>query len=200
MPSQLNLYLCGNCSSQTIDEEESNHSIPVKLNIYDVVDVGPVFSFLGLGVYHSGVEVYDKGIYAYGGHSEESTGIYSLPPKTCEFFNLPYSYRLNINKQTVLIGHTKLSEQQIEALVHEMAISYSGNAYRLIQQYLFIVEKFSNCNHFSEELSQKLCQKSIPSYVNRIASLVSSFPFLIKFVQAEQFNSQQQPFHKDFED
>ncbi|XP_020624933.1 desumoylating isopeptidase 2-like isoform X4 [Orbicella faveolata] len=45
--------------------------------------------------------------------------------------------------------------------------------------------KFRNCNHFTSEFCQALCNKSIPAWVNRLASVGSYLPFLLKCIPRE---------------
>ncbi len=53
---------------------------PVLLNVYDLFWTNHVSSRLGMGVYHSGVQVYGRE-WSFGFHDLEVTGIYHHSPR-----------------------------------------------------------------------------------------------------------------------
>ena len=55
------------------------------------------------------------------------------------------------------MGTCRLSNREVKRLIVEMGKEYRGNAYHLLQK---------NCNHFANELCQKLVGKSAPTWVH----------------------------------
>ncbi|XP_054568861.1 deubiquitinase DESI2 isoform X3 [Eptesicus fuscus] len=98
----------------------------VVLNVYDMYWMNEYTSSIGIGVFHSGIEVYGR-------------------------------------------GSTDFLEDEIEKIVEELGKEYKGNAYHLMHK---------NCNHFSSALSEILCGKEIPRWINRLAYFSSCIPFL----------------------
>lgn len=112
----------------------------VELNVYDLQhpdnpDAVPAINWylyhVGVGLYHSGVSVYGSE-YCFGGHQDDHTGIFVVSPK-----NAPDARF----RQTVRIGYTHLSEQQVLELVHDMSQVWAGNSYNLLTRYA----KISRC-------------------------------------------------------
>jgi len=54
----------------------------VRLNVYDLLEANKHVAWAGLGVFHSGVEVYGRE-YAYGGHEFRCAGAALPGPGPC---------------------------------------------------------------------------------------------------------------------
>ncbi|KAJ3695549.1 hypothetical protein LUZ60_000926 [Juncus effusus] len=125
---------------------------PVYLNVYDLTPINGYAYWLGLGVYHSGVQVHNVE-YAYGAHDQPSTGIFESEPRQCPGFSF---------RKSILIGQTDMSPREIHILIDNMGASYTGNVYNLISK---------NCNHFCNDLCLRIADKQIPKWVNRLARI-----------------------------
>ncbi|KAK3272882.1 hypothetical protein CYMTET_18844 [Cymbomonas tetramitiformis] len=124
----------------------------VRVNVYDLWENNQYSSYCcGMGIFHSGVEVYDSE-YAYGAHDYSTSGIFeTLPRKTPGTVGF---------KESVVIGTTHLSREEVDAVCDQLGEAYRGNQYHLLMR---------NCNHFTDSLVQELTGNSAPGYVNRIA-------------------------------
>ncbi|URD98808.1 hypothetical protein MUK42_32317 [Musa troglodytarum] len=144
-------------------QKRRSGAVPVHLNVYDLTPINGYAYWLGLGVYHSGVQVHGVE-YAYGAHDHPTTGIFEGEPRQCPGF---------VFRKSILIGRTDLGPREVRALMEELAAKYTGDTYNLISK---------NCNHFCNEASLRLTGKPIPRWVNRLAKIVaflsrrSSFP------------------------
>lgn len=127
-------------------------SVPVFLNVYDISPLNGYAYWLGLGVYHSGVQVHGVE-YAFGAHEYPSTGIFEGAPKKCEGFTF---------RKGILIGWTESGPEAVKKVMEELAEKYRGNAYNLITK---------NCNHFCNDVCIRLTGNHIPSWVNRLARI-----------------------------
>lgn len=127
-------------------------SVPVYLNVYDLTSINGYAYWLGLGVYHSGVQVHGVE-YAFGAHEYPTTGIFEGEPKQCEGFTF---------RKSILIGWTEMTAGQVRGMMEELAEKYKGNAYNLITK---------NCNHFCNDACIKLTGIPIPRWVNRLARI-----------------------------
>ena len=67
-----------------------------------------------------------------------------------------------VSRQSVLLGETTLSRTEIQEIINQLAVDYVGNGYHPFTR---------NCNSFSNDLSLKLFNKPIPSYINRLPYL-----------------------------
>ncbi|EOA35675.1 hypothetical protein CARUB_v10020909mg [Capsella rubella] len=145
-------------------------NVPVYLNVYDLTPINGYAYWLGLGVYHSGVEVH--GIeYAFGAHEYPSTGIFEGEPKQCEGFTF---------RKSILIGKTDLGPLEVRAAMEQLADKYKGSSYNLITK---------NCNHFCDETCIQLTGNPIPSWVNRLARIGKISGFMCNCVLPATINA-----------
>ncbi|KAI8879622.1 DUF862-domain-containing protein [Backusella circina FSU 941] len=150
----------------------------VVLNVYDMLQPGFITNVgfaLGVGIYHSGVEIGDQE-YCFGGHDyEHVTGVFMVKPTVG-----PQGL---LFKQSIHMGFTDLTQQQVEKILQDISKTYVGTSYNLLTR---------NCNHFSEELCKKLTGKAIPGWVNRAARLGTMFPCVIptEWVEPPDINEQ----------
>jgi hypothetical protein len=61
-------------------------------------------------------------------------------------------------RESIPMGETSLSPQQVQHMVQQMGQKFKGNKYHLLQL---------NCNHFANELCLQLTNKPAPSWVSR---------------------------------
>lgn len=139
----------------------------VMLNVYDITTaddptliprVNSHLYRLGLGLFHTGVEVFGEE-YAFGGHYDDLTGIFTNPPRKADGV---------VYRATIRLGATALTKSDVQGLVDALGGArgtWRGNAYSLVGR---------NCNHFSEELVKALMvPKPFPAWVNRIAGIAT---------------------------
>eukprot|EP00759_Apiculatamorpha_spiralis_P022770 PhF_6_TR26704/c0_g1_i1/m.39003 len=126
----------------------------VFVNVYDITRMNYVVGWMGLGMYHTGVEVFQK---EYGfGRDISGTGVFAITPK---------SYHSHIFRETIYIGQTTFSEAEVECLLESMAEEWQCETYHLTKR---------NCNDFSEQLARALVGEDIastawPTWVNQTA-------------------------------
>ena len=133
----------------------------VLLNVYDLVEQNNWTHWAGVGIYHSGVEVYGVE-YAFGGHEYDAPGVFATRPRAAPG---TVSWR-----EAILVGKTSLTPAQVYELVQSMGAEYKGNRYHLLQM---------NCNTFSSDLCQRLTGKDPPAWVNRLANVAVALHCLL---------------------
>jgi len=95
--------------------------------------------------------------YGFGAHDFPASGVFEVEPRKCPGFE----YRCSIT-----LGQTNMSASEFRTFIENMASEYHGDTYHLITK---------NCNHFTEDLSNRLTGKQIPGWVNRLAKLGKTF-------------------------
>lgn len=126
-------------------------SAPVRLHIYDLgtgsAVVNRVSKELGLGVFHTGVEVYGRE-WCFG----QWVGVGHVRPTK----DPGHQYR-----ETIEMGTTSLSEYQVMQRISQLRRDWRGHSYNLLTK---------NCNHFSGALLRELGAKELPEWCNSLAA------------------------------
>lgn len=126
----------------------------VRLNVYDLINGQGqgLLHTLGVGLYHSGVEVNDAE-WSFGA-CDSGTGVFHSTPRV--------ALGTSVFRETIEIGSTSLSRTEIIDVIGELSAAYAGNTYDITTK---------NCNTFTNALCLRLTGKPIPSWVNRAASI-----------------------------
>lgn len=157
-------------ASAASGETTNKGRTPVFVNIYDMYTMNSYTSVMGIGVYHCGIEV--NGVeFGYGGHPFSFSGIFEMAPKDSD--ELGETFRF---KETVEIGKTDFTKNEIEQIVTLLGRDFRGLDYHLINK---------NCNVFASKFSKTLCGEDIPPWVNRLAYLSTFVPFIERMIPKE---------------
>jgi hypothetical protein len=157
-------------SPGVIEAADFGNREPVILNVYDMFWTNEYTGNMGLGVYHSGLEVYGRE-YAYGGHPFNFSGIFDIAPRAAGELGDQFRF-----KQAIHVGNTDFRACDVEKIIEELGKEFRGDRYHLMSR---------NCNHFSGALSMILVGKDIPSWVNRLAYFSTCVPFLQRCLPKE---------------
>ncbi|XP_024979934.1 deSI-like protein At4g17486 isoform X1 [Cynara cardunculus var. scolymus] len=150
--------LSSNCA--TVGTSDSCVDKEIFLNVYDLTPFNSYSIWLGFGIFHTGIEVYGME-YGFGAHDYPISGVFEVEPKSCPGF---------IYRTSISLGHIGMTAGEFREFIETMASDYHGDTYHLISK---------NCNHFTDDISQRLTGKRIPGWVNRLAKLGSLFSCLL---------------------
>ena len=128
------------------------------LNVYDLIQHNDYTYQLGLGAYHSGVEIAGIGKklfniyalplsfmdftftvliyyiteltaeYSFGGHDGRHSGVFTVEPRAA------YGVRF---REAILLGESSLTSTQIQKILQELSSQFTGNSYHILSR---------NCN------------------------------------------------------
>lgn len=129
----------------------------VLVRVYDLGQTAFTRSFFNqiaksYGAFHTGVQVYGRE-WSFGMTFDDwTTGItWCIPGQ-----NPDHSFR-----ETLSMGYTTLSPQEVERVIYGMKDEWRGCTYNVLSR---------NCHNFSDELSRRLCGCGLPPWVNALAS------------------------------
>ncbi|KAK9697788.1 hypothetical protein RND81_08G061400 [Saponaria officinalis] len=122
----------------------------VMLNVYDLTPLNQYTYWFGFGIFHSGIEVHGME-YGFGAHDFAASGVFEVEPKSCPGF---------IYRSSISLGRTSMSQSEFQTFIEGVASDYHGDTYHLITK---------NCNHFTDDMANRLTGKRIPGWVNRLA-------------------------------
>lgn len=125
---------------------------PVHVNVYDLSDNSALYS-LGLGVYHSGIEV-DGREFTFASGS----GVFSHAPRGAQG---GAKFR-----ERVYVGDVAITSAEIDACVARLKPDWPGSKYNVLT---------CNCNHFADALCTLLVGHGIPLWINRLSGIGAFF-------------------------
>ncbi|ERN00211.1 hypothetical protein AMTRI_Chr13g115900 [Amborella trichopoda] len=141
-------------SNSSLERRNGGNRTQLYLNVYDLTPINNYLYWVGLGIFHSGIEVHGLE-YGFGAHDFPTSGVFEVEPKSCPGF---------IYRRSIFLGSTDMSLSEFRTFMENLAGKYHGDTYHLIAK---------NCNHFSDDVCMKLTGKPIPGWVNRLARLGS---------------------------
>ncbi|KAJ4954095.1 hypothetical protein NE237_030927 [Protea cynaroides] len=154
-------WLCGinmlsflSSSASTKKQSNGENLAQLYLNVYDLTPINNYLYWIGLGIYHSGIEVHGME-FAFGAHEYPTSGVFEVEPKCCPGF---------VYRRSVLLGSTDMTRSELRLFMEHISGKYHGDTYHLIAK---------NCNHFTDDVCIHLTGKCIPGWVNRLARLGS---------------------------
>ncbi len=129
----------------------------VLLNVYDISPVNRYLRFIGLGLYHTAVEIQGRE-FTFGGGEQPigGSGISMGDPL------YKHGYQL---RETRIVG-TVRSLSEVDGAIRDLQGQFFAEQYDLVK---------NNCNHFSDAFCYRLIKKHIPSYINRLAIMAHVF-------------------------
>ena len=101
--------------------EDLGNREPVMLNVYDMFWTNDYTGNMGLGVYHSGLEVYGRE-YAYGGHPFPFSGIFDIAPRAAGELGEQFRF-----KQALHLGNTDFRACDVEKIMEELGKEFRGD-------------------------------------------------------------------------
>ena len=110
-------------SPGVIEAADFGNREPVILNVYDMFWTNEYTGNMGLGVYHSGLEVYGRE-YAYGGHPFNFSGIFDIAPRAAGELGDQFRF-----KQAIHVGNTDFRACDVEKIIEELGKEFRGDRY-----------------------------------------------------------------------
>jgi|LauGreDrversion4_2_1035121.scaffolds.fasta_scaffold233807_1 hypothetical protein len=141
---------------------EVRKGIPIYLNVYSISPVNYFFQTLGLGIFHTGVEVQEKE-YSFGSTDRDYSGVIAIRPGSLGF----------ALKEKIYLGNTLLTPDEIRYLAYLISFIWRGLSY----------DPFSkNCNFFTKFFAECLLKSSVsfPNYINRFTKFRTLFQCFYK--------------------
>ncbi len=126
-------------------------SCEILLNVYDLHDSNSTLHAMGLGFYHTGVQIRDHE------YSFSDIGISRTRPRLPEF---------GAFREQIVIGTFHRGMGEINNVISMMARGQFAPATYNVATL--------NCNHFSDALCFALLEKNIPAWSNRVAGIGST--------------------------
>jgi len=128
----------------------------VLINVYDLNESNEYLYGVGLGLYHSGVQV--------GGLEwtfASQAGIFSTEPKYAPGARF---------RESIDMGVFDGSSREVDLILDELRKEFRGSDYNILTK---------NCNAFASAFVHKLVNRHPPAYINRMAEIGACFSCLL---------------------
>lgn len=156
-----------------LDEETFATGSPVFLNVYHKWKFSYYSEFMGLGVYHSGIEASDFE-FSYGFCNNSLSGIIITKPEV--------SQESMVLKEKIYLGHTYMSLDNLKEIVEYIEEYWIGESYDPFNK-----SCHTFCKYFSSKIVIGSC--NYPMYVTLIGShAYILYSFYKPFVKLVNFN------------
>jgi len=119
----------------------------ILLNVYDLHEANGFLQHIGIGLYHTGVEIAGKEYFF------TPNGVFSSRPKYAPGSTF---------KKSISFGFLKGNYNNLNIIMSKVKEQFPPGSYDLLEK---------NCNHFTDALCRALTGKGIPSWINRAASV-----------------------------
>ena len=139
----------------------------VYLKVYNVTTINGALEWIGFGLYHTSVSIYNME-FSYGGHREPVSGIVVV--------NEGNSAGLTL-RESIPVGTSYYSADEIDDIIETFGEFWHGCDYDPFAK---------NCNDFTEMLIRQICDNEkfyVPSYINRFCKLGSVLRMWFKPLQ-----------------
>eukprot|EP00923_Selenidium_pygospionis_P010294 GHVN01017917.1.p1 GENE.GHVN01017917.1~~GHVN01017917.1.p1 ORF type:complete len:356 (-),score=79.13 GHVN01017917.1:291-1358(-) len=125
----------------------------VELNVYDLDNISSHINQYtrswNVGAFHAGVSVYGVE-YSFGQTNEPMPGVTAIRPQ---------QHDVHIYRETVSMGHTHLTEMQVQVLIDYMRDEWSGNTYHILRK---------NCINFCDQFCCLLGVGGVPEWITSL--------------------------------
>mmetsp|Transcript_1483 Transcript_1483/g.2781 ORF Transcript_1483/g.2781 Transcript_1483/m.2781 type:complete len:178 (-) Transcript_1483:137-670(-) len=153
---------CSQCTGRSkvpMGEELKSYETsrnPVFLNIYDILMANySSYSWVSVGVYHTGVQVHNEE-YSFAGHRDtEHTGLKITDPRDTTWIHDA------MFREVVPMGYTDKSRDEVRKIYNKLKSQYRGPSYNVLDL---------NCNHFTRHFLQELgIKKRFPGFITAVS-------------------------------
>lgn len=137
----------------------------VWLNVYNMFLINETTSKFGLGVYHTGVEVFGEE-FAFSGSLKDKSGLRRCQPGDASWLQNAYF------SQSIKLGTTDLSQEEVREKFDSLHDEYHARRYSVVDR---------NCKHFTRDFCQEILALEhmsypdtlIPPFVDRVERTIA---------------------------
>ncbi|CAE8704782.1 unnamed protein product, partial [Polarella glacialis] len=133
----------------------------VTIHVYDL-DASAELSVLngvlrtfGTGIFHCGIEVYNKE-WSFRGSHRDGTGVFSCTPRRCAGLR---------PRESVPLGMTSFASDEVSRIIRRLEEHWPCQGYNMLR---------CNCGHFCDEFARCLGVSPVPEWAKNLAGTGAS--------------------------